>query len=256
MSDQKDPLSQAIEVLNAEPVKNLLSPVTNEIGQMLGVVASCARFYMTENLEKVFTKWAASRRGAVLGDEDYKKIMPLLPAVAMVSDEELQEKWATLLESTATNSKCLPSFGPTLSQLSVEEVQYLDRLWVVVTTPTHLTSFEPGKGSLSYGNLIEYYDPAINTGVSYAEMTLYKDRYSEEQKANFERLQHAKLIIDNLIRVGILSEKQIVEPGRSADFGGVKVALQGSGTKFRSEYSFSPYGISFMRAVTPRVQES
>ena len=37
--------------------------------------------------------------------EAFKKIMPLLPLASMVSNDELQEKWALLMESTATERR-------------------------------------------------------------------------------------------------------------------------------------------------------
>ncbi|MGB6481997.1 MAG: hypothetical protein WBE86_00765 [Candidatus Acidiferrales bacterium] len=41
-------------ILNSEPAKNLLSPVSKEVGEFLGSVASLARFYITNNLETIF----------------------------------------------------------------------------------------------------------------------------------------------------------------------------------------------------------
>jgi|SRR5665213_2362865 len=75
------------KALNTEPAKNLLSPVTKEIGDLLGEVANAARFYANDNLQKIFTKRARSRQaeGKTLEAGDFHKIMPLLPMAAMHS---------------------------------------------------------------------------------------------------------------------------------------------------------------------------
>lgn len=62
MSDLKDPLSDAIKILDSEPAKNLLSSPAKEIGELQGTVANLLRFYATENLERIFKKWAKFRR--------------------------------------------------------------------------------------------------------------------------------------------------------------------------------------------------
>src|SRR5216683_6829015 len=123
MGDPNNPLSDAIKILVSEPANNLLSPVTKEVGELLGTIANLAGFYMTGNLESIFTKWAKFRRGGrKLDAEEFKKVMPLLQLASMVSDDELQGNWAALMENTAVQGGCLPSFGQTLSQLTAEEV--------------------------------------------------------------------------------------------------------------------------------------
>ena len=39
-----------------------LHPITKEVGEFLGTVANLTRFYATENLEKIFTKWTKAHR--------------------------------------------------------------------------------------------------------------------------------------------------------------------------------------------------
>jgi hypothetical protein len=164
MGDPNNQLSDAMKILDSEPVKNLLSPVTKEVGEFLGQIANLARFYATENLEAIFTKWARGRRnGRTIDAEAFKRVMPLLPLAAMVSGDELQEKWAVLMESAATEDNCLPSFGQTLSQLTAEEVRYLDRLWKIVLQPTDYVSIHRfGREPLSYSSLVQTFDPDIN----------------------------------------------------------------------------------------------
>jgi hypothetical protein len=238
MSDPNDALKPISDIINAEPVKNLLSPLTKEVGELIGTVANCARFYATENLEKIFTKWAnAHRSGYTIEPEAFKKIMPLLPLASMVGDDELQDKWALLMESTATEGGSLPSFGQTLFQLTAEEVQYLDRLWKLVLTPTGYTSEHRfGREPLSYSQLMQVFDPDINTEVNPAERKIFE--FTEEQKANYERLGYAQLVIEDLIRLGILVDR--------------KTPFEQSQAVLRSQYSFSQYGVAFMQAVTQK----
>lgn len=247
-------LADAISrILESEQGKNLLSPVTSEVGEFLGTVASLARFYITDNLERIFTKWANARNGRPLDPEGVKKIMPLLPVASMVSDAELQEKWVALLETTVTDPDCLPSFGETLSQLSVEEVQYLDRLWkAILNSSKYLYTYEFGRATLDYVGLIENFDPSINAGLSPSEYHTFKEQLSEAQQTNYKRLTHAKVVIDDLIRIGILAETQVAEPDRYVNFGEGKIPIEQSQTVLRSQYSFSRYGVMFMQAVTPK----
>jgi hypothetical protein len=231
-----------------EQANNLLSPTIKEIGGLLGDVANLGRFYMTQNLEKIFEKWARSRDGHALGREEFKRVMPLLPLASMVSDDQLQERWAALMESTATADGCLPSFGQTLAQLTSEEVRFLDRLRKLVSMPTDFLSMNrPAREPLSYTNLVRVFDADINTGVSSAEWKLFKERLTDEQKANYERLGRAELAIEDLVRLGIISEDQVEEPDPIGDS---KSPFARSQTILRSQYSFSQYGVFFMRAVT------
>jgi hypothetical protein len=252
MGDSNNPLSDLNEILDSEPVKNLLSPVTKEVGEFLGTLANLCRFYATENLGKIFGKWEKFRHcGHPLSEEEYKKVMPLFPLASMVSDDELQEKWAALMESIATKEDCLPSFGLTLSQLTVEEVQYLDRLWKIVLEPTDFIAVhKPGRLPLQYITLVKTFDPSINAGVNSAEIEIFKQLLTEAQKANYEQLEEAQLVIDDLVRLRILGEDLVAEPDRYLEVGDKKVPFDRSQTIIRSQYSFTQYGVSFMQAVT------
>jgi hypothetical protein len=259
MDEPSQPVAEAIlKTLDSEPVKNLLSPITRELGEALGDLGGIVRFYSHRNLGKIFKKWAESERsGRTIDSKDFEKIMPLLHLAAMTSDDELQTKWASLLESATTDTGYfLPSFGQTLSQLTAEEARYLDRLWKVVSAPTeHLSIHRPGKEPLSLLNLINVFDPDINTGINAAEWKLYKDQMTAEQKANYERLGHAELVIQDLERLGILTHEPVAEPDRYLPLGDQQIPFSRSKTMLRWEYSFTEYGVSFVRAVTPRRSE-
>jgi hypothetical protein len=271
MDDPNQPISGTLlKALESEPIKNLFSPVTKHLGETLGYVADIIRFYSYQNLAKIFVKWAESERGGRSLDEDeFKRVIPLLPLAAQVSDDDLQNRWAALLESAAKGDNgFLPSFGQTLSQLTAEEAQYLDRLYTVVTTPRNhfISEYSPGRTPLERNTLIRVYDPSINTGVNPAERRVFKDSLTQEQKANYEKLDHVELVIQDLDRLGIIVEEQSSEPddyfeiphmvgNYSLDgFGiaGKKIPLHQSKARVRSQFSLSAYGLSFIRAVTPK----
>jgi hypothetical protein len=252
------------KVLNSEPVKELLNPASHEVGAFFGDVANMFRFYATENLKKIARKWARNReqtehgKGKVLDAEDFKRVMPLLTNASMAGDDELQERWAVLLESAAgAQPNYLPSFGQTLSQLTADEARYLDRLWEFVSQPLdYLSDRPPGMQLLDDFRLVKIYDPMIGPCVNAAERQLYKDKLSAEQIEMYERFMRAKLVIDDLVRLGILDETQEAEPESTYNIGGASVGIRGSRTLLVPRYSLSHYGISFVQAVSPGMKST
>jgi hypothetical protein len=153
-----DPIELAGErvkkTLDSDPVKNLLGPLTQNIGVALGQVGDIARFYMERNLSSIFTKWAAQRDRGPLESEQFQRVLPLLRDAVMQSDDELQDRWASLLENIANDTDgVLPSFGQTLSQITPAEARYLDRVWEYVTAPNPYNSGKRhGRDELSYSS--------------------------------------------------------------------------------------------------------
>ena len=240
MRESSDPLSTIEKITNSEIVKNLFGPATKQLGEGLGTIADMARFYMTQNLSRVCTKWSRYRQ-TMLNPEQFQRVMPLLPNASMANEDELQEKWAALMESAVTDSHFLPSFGQTLSQLTAEEVRFLDRLWEIVTAPTDLVSIHgPERSPISHNSLISNFDPTINSGVNRAEFEVFKKRMTQEQKENYRRYEHAELVIDDLVRLGLLSAEPVVHPNRFKRSAGTVLP----------KYSLSEYGVAFMQAVT------
>jgi hypothetical protein len=120
----------AAKVLETTVAINLLNPVAVEVGRLLGDIAGLVRFYATDNMARIFTKWAVLREGKCpLKAEEFKRVMPMLHLASMQSDEELQNLWATLLDAAATDARTLSSFAQTLSQITPEEARFLDHLW-------------------------------------------------------------------------------------------------------------------------------
>ena len=70
---------------------------------------------------------------------------------------------------------------------------------------------------------------------------------------NYDKLTQAELVIQDLERLGIITQIQRAERDRYAFFGAVKIPVERSQTVLRSEYLFTQYGISFVRAVTPAI---
>jgi hypothetical protein len=151
------------EALNSELVKDSLRPTAQNFGQIFGLISDIARFYFEDNLPKIFKKWARQRKGKPLDEEAIRRVLPLLRDAAMQSDDELQERWASLLESVATGANgVLPSFGQTLSQLTPAEARYLDRIWERVSAPTDYCSGKrEGRDELSFFTLVDIYNPKL-----------------------------------------------------------------------------------------------
>jgi hypothetical protein len=242
-----------VKALDSEVVKNFLSPIAKHLGLALGDLGEITRFYWHRNLGKVFTKWAES--GRVLNASEFEKVMPLLLLAATASNDELQSRWATLLESAVTDEGFLPSFGRTLSELTAEEARYLDRIWKIVSAPPrYLSEHRPGREPLSYVTLVNTFDPSINTGINAAEMEAFSSKMPFAQIANYERLGHAELVIKDLERLGILTHEPVAEPDSFLQVGDRKIPSQRSQTTLRWEYSFTQYGVSFVRAVTIKAE--
>jgi hypothetical protein len=257
------------KLLNTGPAKELLSPASREIGGLLGDIANMARFYATRNLEKIFTKWAHSRcEGKVIEAGEFERVMPLLPSASMQTDDELQDRWAALLESAAIGDVgYLPSFGQTLAQLTAEEAKFLDTLWAYVThpRPVHflplkvqaiyppslapddgqniaapvLTGMEP----LEEVEIINIFDPTIEIVASFYRGMQFKDEISPQ-------LLHARLVIDDLVRLGVIEREATVDPASGYSLDQDTMLVSGE-TYLYFQYSLTQYGVRFIRSVSP-----
>jgi len=242
MADQIGIPDAVIKSLETEPVKNLLGPITEQLGLIGGDLGGILRFYVNQNLPKVFRKWAEQRNHKPLApDTDMGKLMPLLQLASLQSDEELQQRWAALLESAVTEPDgVLPSFGQTLSQLSAEEARYIDRLYAYMTN--HPTSGGRGLGNLTL--LFVLYDERLG------RFTIgIRDAKLEREFAQ------ARLFIHDLLRLRIIAVEQ--EPKRHNLRGTDLIALERflgelQKPELISSYSFTDYGLGFIRAVTPK----
>lgn len=105
----------------------------------------------------------------------------------------------------------------------------------------YLSEHRPGREPLSYITLVNMFDPNINTGVNAAEMA--GDKVPFEQIANYGRLGHAELVIQDLERLGILTHEPVLQSPQNRP-------------KLRSDYSLTQYGVSFVRAVTIKAENA
>jgi hypothetical protein len=243
MGDEQMGIGDAIaKSLETEPVRNLLGPVTEQVGLLAGDVAGIVRFYTKRHLEKVFTLWAKQRHNQPLPpDTDISSLIPLIQQASLQSDEELQQRWAALLESAVTTPNgVLPSFGQTLSQLTAEEARYIDRLYAYVTNET--TSAGRAIGGLTM--LFALYDGRLaRFAIGFREGDLQSV------------FAQAKLFIHDLLRLGIITLEQAPKPHHLQGTDQIALerflaGLQNPGLV--SSYSFTDYGLSFIRAVTPK----
>jgi len=219
-------------ILDAEPVKNLFSPITKEIGEALGDFGSIIRFYSHRNLEAIFTKWAELRRAPIVIN-DFEKAMPLLLLAASVTDEELQDRWATLLESAVTTKKgFLPSFGRVLSELTPEEARYLDRLREAASIRCRFApdGVDITRKPFSHFDLVKIFDSYINTEPHSIQWEVPGIKVTENEVVNAHKIAYAELIIRDFERLGILTQRLV---------------------ESRTSYSLSEYGLHFIIAVTP-----
>jgi hypothetical protein len=239
----------------SELVKDLLGPMAQNLGLIFGQISDIARFYTEDNLAKIFKKWASQRKGKPLDAEAFKRVLPLLRDAAMQSDDELQERWASLLENVAAATDgVLPSFGQVLSQLTPAEAQYLDRIWGRVSAPKDYNSGKrKGRDELSFSNLIDIYNPKMRAP-SPAEMYVYRSRMSTEQIAAFDEMTDFELMLHDLERLNLLEKKIVYIPGRmtwvETDIAEVPAGHAEGGTK--TTYALTQYGVSFILAVRPK----
>lgn len=250
---------------NSEISKKLVSPFADEWGKVVAIFGEIARYYATDNLGKVFKKWAASRGDKPIAADDIKKVLPLLQAASMQDDDDLQSRWAALLESTVSSQDTLPSFGQTLSQLNAEEAKFLGRIYATLKEPSpqapHLGPDRP----MSQRALLQAYDPNFRGAPRHADIAAFKDRFTQEQLDNRAKLDRAELVIQDLERLGILKHEAIAPKPDSFitiphQMGGHFVESQVAGGKIPvhktaqvstdSRYSLTPYGLSFIEAVT------
>jgi Abortive infection alpha len=247
-----DVVKIVLGVLNNDQVKNVFSPVTKQIGQD---ILDLYRHVIGDNLERIKVKLAEKRTGKPLPTAtDFKRIVPLLQSASVQSDEVLQERWANLMDSAIDQTDgYMPSFGQTLSEMSAEEAQYLDRLWTFLSQPLDFTSeYPPAMWPVDQTKLIDIYDSEMPTGINAFEMQMRKDKMSEEQVAGYARLLHAQLIIEDLVRLGILGQMQRVEANDHYSLNGIPMPTKGGRTVLTLEYSLTHYGVNFIRAVTTK----
>jgi hypothetical protein len=174
----------------------------------------------------------------------------------MQSDDELQERCASLLESVASDAKgVLPSFGQTLSQITSAEARYLDRIWNYVMAPKpYNSSKRQGRDEVSYSNLIDIYNPKLRAP-SPAEMRVYRDRMSPEQLAAFDEMTNFELMLHDLERLSLLAVMvhNVAGDASRYEIGGDLVSIPSERSGIITSYALTQYGVNFILAVRPKL---
>jgi hypothetical protein len=221
--------------LDSEAIKNLLGPATKNLGLIGGDLTDIVRFYMRDNLGKVFTEWARQRNNKPLEPADIPKVIPLLQAASLQADEELRDHWAALLESTvSTPDGVLPSFGQTLAQLTAQEAKYLQSLHLHYEERARQRQ---GKIALSLRTQIKNALGRLDVLVR-----IYCGNKNETQLQK----NQARLVVQDLERLGLITRSQVA---KKDIFG---QPFDGGDLKLETIYAFSEYGLRFIEAVRPK----
>jgi hypothetical protein len=249
------------KVLDSKPVENLLAPVTNELGLALGDIGSVFRFYASENLKKIFTKWAQQRKDRPIDIQDVPRVLPLLQSASLESDDELQDRWAALLESSVSKpGSVLPSFGATLSQMTADEAKFVDRLWSAAIAPRFPSMpNRSGDDTFEYTVMAEAFEPGLLRNVPHRHLRNNPSvTLATEQLKAIEKLERLELVIQDLSRLGILGTNSELKPSKKQTlrFQQYAVELPTSDPELDESTYFTHYGRSFIRAVTPSEPES
>jgi hypothetical protein len=244
----KAPGESAGKLLDSEAAKNLLCPVTNELGLALGDIGIAFRFYVSENLNRVIKKWADQRQGQPINPEQFQRVLPLLQDASLQSDDQLQDRWAALLESTVEGAaNVLPSFGNTLSQLTCQEARYLEELWTAVNRkyPVHDEPFRKNKKYFDFRFMMFVFDPELSTNLL-ADYEIHRRR-----KAIVKR-NKLQLIIQDFERLGVIGTRSemVQRPSDWIETDSKEVEIPGE-TALLEQKFFTPYGRSFIKAVSP-----
>jgi hypothetical protein len=246
MNISQDDIKAITQVLNSEAGKNLTVPITKEIGIFLGDLGNMARFYATDNLNRVAVRWAEHRNNRKLTDEEVKRVMPLLPMVSMQSNEEFTDQWAALLESAANGSNpYAAAHAQTLSQLTPEEARVLSHLH---------------KERLAASDLPRSEDSPV---LRFVNVFQREDRFLCISFGVFDKESHSTIlfesVMDDRIRllVSDLERLRLIDPdGRGLpkllmDANGITHPKDVGLSEGSTVHRLSNYGKSFMKAVVP-----
>lgn len=258
-----DSVSNSIaKVLDSEQAKNLFSPAAAELGAAFAALASVFRFQTEEVLKKVFTKWAKQRGPdrPPLTPEEVLTAMPLLRLAATENDDDLQTRWAALLESSVIQpSDVLPSFGHTLSQLSSDSAKYLERFWQFAESQAarNVRIRFAWNVPLELYKMVELYDPEIHTGWNEAQRIRLHVRGDtaalEAFYRNAAKMRHAELIVDDLERLRLIAQQYKAVPDRALKLpDGTLIPAGKSLPGLQSKYALTRYGVAFIKAITPQ----
>ncbi len=239
-----------------EAGKKLVTPLAEKLGLALGDLAGIYHFYQNDNLGRIFTKWGESRKDKPpLTDQDIRKVLPLIPMASVQSDDDLQARWAALLESSVSAPRnTLPSFGLTLSQLTADEARFLDRLWTAVLAPRPTdVETRSGNETFDYKLMAEAFEPDFLDSLPHWSLRRNQNyTLTADQLEAVDKEARLDLMIQDLMRLGILNTSSELKPSKKqvVRFQQYAVELPTSDPELDEHTYFTPYGRNFIRAVS------
>jgi hypothetical protein len=72
----------------------------------------------------------------------------------------------------------------------------------------------------------------------------------DDDRATYAKLNHIELVIQDLIRLGIISRTEKAEAKDHYLLGETPMPMRGGETVLKTEYALTHYGVSFIRAVS------
>lgn len=226
----------ASKILESDVAKSLLGPAASEIGQLLGDVTGAIRFYANDNLSRICSRWAEARNSERLSEPEIRRVMPLLQTASMESRDELQERWATLLDAIARDGAAI-SFGQCLAQLSPKEARFLDVLFGKMSWDWRATR--------ELGGLVSLWIEV--------EMSKLSEPYDEERHGDYPSFDaECSTAVSNMVRLGILERTTRAVDAlvpRSSSHEKEPTVYIGN-YRLTEIYTFSEYGRLFMSAVS------
>ena len=72
----------------------------------------------------------------------------------------------------------------------------------------------------------------------------------DDDRATYAKLNYIELVIQDLIRLGIISRTEKAEAKDHYLLGETPMPMRGSETVLKTEYALTHYGVSFIRAVS------
>jgi hypothetical protein len=184
--------SKALENLT-DLVNKLAGPLAEEMGLSLG---QKAYEYRVRNATKILSrvKQMLSEAGIEPSRIPSRFFLPAMQAASVEDDATLQEKWAALLTNAADPKQSVdqPSFVEVLKQLTPEEVRFLDKVASSLTE------------RLNAG-------PVVMLGSFMSLGSIFIDN-DHERWARLNSDRHFHMMLDNLIRLGILGREDPSTP--------------------------------------------
>jgi Abortive infection alpha len=128
----KEAIKQAFQPVQ-EIVRQVAGPAATEVGLMWG---DALRAWRAKRAVRLFddVMKVMSARHLKPNPVAPRLLFPILDAATLNEDEDLHTRWVALLTNAATTDKGIhPSFSGILTQLTPEEVRFLDRAYDEVT---------------------------------------------------------------------------------------------------------------------------